>query len=155
MTELLAFSPVPPTVPARVASIATELELRRRAVRETFSPEGGINRQAVGGVLDSTLRAAGFMAGSPATLSPKELDYTSVDLWTAVSIQAGRAMTNNGALLAVLAAASCPDVDWLILLVPERYKNSATYDAVLRQMKDLEVAAGIRLDLQGVLLVEY
>lgn len=155
MTELLTFRPETPALPAAVARIAADLELRRRAVRNTFSLDGGINRQAVGVVLDETLRAAGFLPGSPATLSPKELDYTSLELWSAVSIQAGRAMTNNGALLAVLAGASCPDVDWLILLVPERYKNSATHDAVLRQMKELEGASGIRLDLQGVLLVEY
>lgn len=64
-------------------------------------------------------------------------------------------MTNNGALLAVLAAASSSDIDWLILLVPDRYKGSATYDSVLSQLRDLEVASGIRLDLQGVLAVGY
>jgi len=76
-------------------------------------------------------------------------------LLAALSIQAGRAATNNGGLLATLAAASCEDVDWLVLLVPERYKNSATGAAVEKHLRDLAVAHGVRLDLQAVVLVQY
>lgn len=149
------FSPVPPKVPESVVAVARALESRRPSIRLTFSETGGIKRQDVSRVVELTLREAGFVPGSHALLSSKEIDYVSPDLWAAVSIQAGRAMTNNGALLAVLAAASSPDTDWLVLLVPERYKSSATHDSVLNQLKELEVAPGIRLDLQGAVLVAY
>ncbi len=149
------FSPVPPTVPECVVAVARALESRRHSMHLTFTETGGINRQEVSRVVEPTLREAGFVPGSHALLSSKEIDYVSPDLLAAVSIQAGRAMSNNGALLAVLAAASSPDTDWLVLLVPERYKASATYDSVVSQLKELEVAPGIRLDLQGALLVAY
>ena len=155
MSELVLLSPVSPAVPARVVAVAERLEARRLEIRSTFSEGGGITRRSVSDVVEPSLRSSSFIPGSHATLSPKEIDYVSVELGTAVSIQAGRAMTNNGALLAVLAAASSSDIDWLILLVPDRYKGSATYDSVLSQLRDLEVASGIRLDLQGVLAVGY
>lgn len=155
MSELISFSPTSPVVPGSLVTLVNALEVRRSAIRATFTADGGINRRDVAQEIDPLLRAEGFRAGSDATLSPRELDYMADSQLAALSIQAGRAATNNGGLLATLAAASCEDVDWLVLLVPERYKNSATGDAVEKQLRDLAVAHGVRLDLQAVVLVRY
>lgn len=155
MSELISFSATSPVVPGSLVAVVDALETRRGSIRATFTADGGINRRDVAREIDPLLRTQGFRAGSDATLSPREIDYMASSLLAALSIQAGRAATNNGGLLATLAAASCEDVDWLVLLVPERYKNSATGAAVEKHLRDLAVAHGVRLDLQAVVLVQY
>jgi len=73
----------------------------------------------------------------------------------AISVQTGRARTNNGALVAVLAAASAPDVDWLIALAPTRYKETPTAQPVRQNLRSLATAAGVDLELKGALVLDY
>lgn len=155
MSSLISFSPTAAAVPAEIEDVVARIEAVRAHVRATFTDGGGINRSAVVSVLEPIVREAGFRSGSEATLSPREIDFSAPSLLAALSVQAGRAATNNGGLLATLAAASCEDIDWLVLLVPEQYKASAAGVAVQRQLRDLAVAHGVRLELQGVLLVQY
>lgn len=155
MSTLISFSPMTSAVPHAIGEVVAAIETARARIRTTFTADGGINRSAVAAVVEPLLRDAGFRRGSEATLTPKELDYSAPSLLAVLSVQAGRAATNNGGLLATLAAASCEDVDWLVLLVPEQYKSSSAGNAVERQLRDLAVAHGVRLDLMGVLLVRY
>lgn len=90
-----------------------------------------------------------------AAFSSHLLDAVSGADRSAVSVQAGRAHTNNEALLGVLAAASHPLVDWLILVVPERYKNSGAYVGVTAQLDALASSPGIGLDLCGIAVVAF
>jgi len=155
MSTLIHVSPTTPAVPEGIGDAVAVIESAEAQVRATLTETGGIHRSTVASVLEPSLRRSGFRVGSDATFGSTEIDFSAPSLLAALSIQAGRAATNNGGLLATLAAASCEDVDWLVLLVPERYKNSATGDAVEKQLRNLAVAHGVRLDLQAVLLVRY
>ncbi len=86
---------------------------------------------------------------------PPELDFVLPGLRSAVGVQAARAWTNNGALLAVLAAASAEGIDWLLLLVPTTYKGGPQHQHVLTQLRELSVARGVHLDLRGVGVLGY
>lgn len=48
-----------------------------------------------------------------------------------------------------------PGVHWLALVLPERYKNGPTYANVLKQIRGLQGADGIRLDLVGVTIIGF
>ena len=115
---------------------------------------GGIRRAEVCAVVEHGLRSGGFSASAGVALAAKELDFIHTS-GVAVSIQAGRAAANHGAMFAVLAAAASPPVDWLVLAVPTAYKGTTVIDPVLRELDDLRSSPGIRLDLQGVLVVGY
>lgn len=72
-----------------------------------------------------------------------------------VSVQAGRALANNGSLTATLAAAACDSADWLVMLVPAHYKGGTVSQKVHQQISSLYQSSGIHLDLVGVCLVPY
>ncbi len=97
--------------------------------------------------------ARGSAAG--ARFAPGELDFFLEAARAAVSVQAGWALNNNGALMGMLAAASAPDVEWVVLVVPSLYKTSPAYPKLVAQAKGLFRAEGIRLDLRGAALVPY
>ncbi len=97
--------------------------------------------------------AAGALPSQP--FARAELDFVLPGLRSAVGVQAGRAWTNNGALLAVLAAASAEGIDWLLLLVPTTYKGGPQRQHVLTQLRELAVARGVHLDLRGVGVLGY
>jgi hypothetical protein len=140
--------------PAHVTDVVGFLESRRVAMGSCRDARGGIQRKLVTAVVEHGLRSAGFAVGSDATLAAKELDFTH-SVGTAVSVQAGRASANHGALFGVLAAAAAPSVDWLVLAVPTTYKGVNVLDPVVRELDDLRSSPGIRLDLQGVVIVDY
>ena len=155
MTAVLSFVSIGTEVPQPVREVVEDLERLQPRLAATMKPEGGYERVRLDSVIRPMILGFGFEPGSAATIAPKELDYTALDRWTALSIQAGRAATNNGALLAVLAAASTRDVDWLVVLVPARYKGGNTYEQVMDQLRDLEASPGVRLELEGAVVIEY
>lgn len=117
--------------------------------------DGGIRRDAIKHVLGLALHELGFSSGSLATFAAGELDYAHAGRRTVISVQGRRAKTNNGALVGVLAAASAPSVDWVILLVPDRYKGTRTFQPIAEQLDALAAADGILLNLRGCVLVGY
>lgn len=155
MTTIVRFGALGADPPPAVRDVVDAIVDLQPDLGATLTPSGGITRALLDAVIHKSVRSLGFMRGSDATIAAKELDYTNPARWTAISIQAGRAMTNNGALLAVLAAASARDIDWLVLLVPDRYKGGATYAPVVRQMLELETSPGIRMELEGVVVIPY
>ena len=74
---------------------------------------------------------------------------------TGVSLQAGRARTNNGALLSVLAAAAAAEIDWLVVLAPARYKSGAAAGPVIQDLRAMAAEPGIRLTLKGAVVLAY
>lgn len=95
----------------------------------------------------STVPGTGFSAF--------ELDAKLPQLGLAASVQAGRAWSNNGGLVAVLAAAADPETQWLALIVPERYMGGAQRINIVDQVEQLARSPGIKLELDGVMVVSY
>jgi hypothetical protein len=115
--------------------------------------KGGLKRLDLQEVLVRCLRG-GVLEAAEAFAS-QELDVRLPELRVVCSVQAGRGWSNNGGLLATLAAAADVDTDWLILIVPEHYKRSAHRIYIVAQLNDLAASKGIGLELDGVLVVAY
>ena len=77
------------------------------------------------------------------------------DRYLAVSVQAGRAWTNNGALCAVLAGAADGDSAWLVLLVPDHYKGGVQRVNISAQVAALLSSPGVHLEIEAVAVVGY
>lgn len=155
MSAIIQFSPAIAMVPETVLDVISGVEVLRPAIRDTFTSTGGISRPAVAAIVHPVLVGASFLPQSPADFLPEEIHYSATALSTVVSIQTGRASTNNGGLVATLSAASCAGVDWLLLLAPENYKGSTAADRVASHLDELAAAGGIHIDLVGVALVAY
>lgn len=114
------------------------------------SPEGGIDRRHVVQRLSGRAAVAGLHA-DPGSL------FDGIDLphRLALRVEAGRAHTNNDAVMAVLEAARDPRIDMLLLVVPVRYKSGAVVDPVRERLTALLQSAGIDLALTGVALSSY
>lgn len=154
MSHLLSFDLTSGPVPGRVTDLVDYLESRAVRMGACRDARGGIRRAEVASVVERELLAADFSGGVGGAFAAKELDFTHTS-GVALSIQAGRAAANHGALFAVLAAAASPPVDWLVLAVPVIYKGVTVIEPVLRELDDLRSSPGIRLDLQGVQVVDY
>jgi hypothetical protein len=146
-----AATAVPDTVRAVVDAIA---QVSPRLAAQVTS-QGSITSEPLREILKPVLSRFGITPGHHAGFASKELHFSATDLRTGVSLQAGRAFVNNAALVSVLASASSPDIDWVIVVVPEIYKSSKVYLKVLDQLHELQGAHGIHLDLQGAVLVSY
>jgi len=156
MVEWIFPSSTPdPAPPQAVADVVMQLERGERELRLTQSSEGGLARKALRDVALRFLGGAARGSAAGATFAPGELDFFLEAARAAVSVQAGRALNNNGALVGVLAAASAPEVEWVVLVVPAVYKTSPAYAKLVAQAKDLFRAEGIGLDLRGAALVSY
>lgn len=141
--------------PQAVAEVVAQLERGEHDFRLTESSEGGLSRKALNNVALRVLRGAARGSAAGATFAPGELDFSVEGARTAVSVQAGRALNNNGALVGMLAAASAPDVEWIVLVVPSVYKTSPAHPKLVEQARRLFEAEGIRLDLRGAVFVSY
>jgi hypothetical protein len=129
--------------------------LEMGGLAKTVTPAGGVKVSKLRDVLRAVAAMHGLVHPFGDTFAAGELAWESREKALAVAIQAGRAATNNGGLVSVLAAAARPDVDWLILVLPERYKRGSTYGIVLKQIGALSGADGIDLDLAGVTLIGF
>lgn len=134
--------------------MARAVEAAGPVFRRTQDINGGLKRELLRPI---ACTLAGVRAGSSpgGAFADQELDAVVPQLATAVSVQAGRGWTNNGALLAVLAAAANSDVNWLVLAVPEFYKNGVQRVRVQQQLEALSASSGIALDLGGVWVSGY
>lgn len=154
MTSVL-YSPAVSGPSETVQEVIDSVTLETGALSKTVTPAGGVNVSKLRDVLSATAARHGLHLGSGDTFAVNELAWESRDRALAVAVQAGRAATNNGGLVSLLAAAARPQVDWLILVLPERYKGATTYGVVLRQLRALSRADGIDLDLVGVTLIGF
>lgn len=144
-----------PVLPPNLESLVVDIELRLPDMAATVGPSGGLKRDDLLRTIAPVARAYGLGVPEQRTFAGSEIDLLSTSARAAVSVQAGRAKTNNGGLLAVLAAAAMPTVDWLILIVPERYKGSTTAPPVRHDVHALARSGGIELDLSGVVILSY
>ena len=123
-------------------------------MRATEESNGGLKRKALKSVVEARLLGTPI-GSSGGGFFPHELDFVLPTQNAAVSVQAGRAWMNNGALLAVLAAAAQPNIEWLLCLVPFTYMNAAQFDPVVAQIEALAVSDGVDLDLRGIIVIAY
>jgi hypothetical protein len=140
---------------AALQAVIDSVILETGALAKTVTPDGGVKVIKLRDVLRGVAMRHGLVHPTGDTFAAGELAWENRELALAVAIQAGRAATNNGGLVSVLAAAARPDVDWLILVLPERYKRGPTYGDVLKQVSALSGADGIDLDLVGVTLIGF
>lgn len=138
-----------------------ELSSLMPRLRATQTRDGGLRRQSLVDELASNSSLCDVhdeeIETSPKlpTFMPDELDFILPALRVGVSVQAGRAWTNNGAMVGLLASASCPDVDWHIAVVPEQYKGTKHLGSIVVQMSSIRDARGIYLDLLGCIVLPY
>lgn len=120
------------------------------------SPGGGLRRLDLLATVGDVAKNLDLQLSDAATYGAAEIDLVGHRQRVAVSVQAGRAWTNNGALVAVLGAACFPGIDWLVAAVPERYKGTVTARRIQRDISALAASAnGVRLDLKGVLILSF
>jgi hypothetical protein len=137
-----------------VQQLVFRLEENSIAFRATQTSEGGLRRPLLRDVLVDLVPQVGRLP-APGIFTPAELDLVLPELRVGLAVQAGRAWTNNGALLSVLAAASEPAVDWLVALVPFAYKSGSAFPNVSVQLSALAIGGGVDLDLHGIGIVAY
>ncbi|RYV50994.1 hypothetical protein [Pengzhenrongella frigida] len=144
------------TVPGVVRDVVNAVVAGVPALADKVTPAGGVNRLLLREAIEPILRANGLGSGIPSgSFAEWEIDYVSLDRALAVSIQTGRAAANNSALLALLAASALPEVEWVLVVLPHRYKGANTFDAVANQFQSLTAAHGIDLSLQGAFIVGF
>ncbi|GHH71060.1 hypothetical protein [Promicromonospora soli] len=142
-------------VPDAVSSIVDAVALVAPRLATVVTTQGSIKSDPLRELLGPVLSPFAITPGGQASFAAKGIDFTGPDQRIGVALQAGRAFANNGAIMSVLASASSPDIDWMVVVVPEIYKSSRVYPRVLDQLHDLQGAHGIHLDLQGVILLSY
>lgn len=143
-----------PSTPA-VLEVAKAVERAAPRLRAAEGETGGLSRARLIKAVVPSLAAFDLTDKEVDSFSGREIDLWSAASGIAVSVQTGRAYTNNGALLAVLAAASHRPVDWLVIAVPDAYKGGAQAEPVVIQVRHLLRTRGITLDLDGVAIVPY
>ena len=153
--EIIRLSAAAHAVPEAVLAVIDAIVLVSPDLTAQVTSQGSITSEPLRETLEPVLSPFGMTPGVQAGFAVKEIHFTGTDLRTGVSLQAGRAFANNGALVSVLASASSPDIEWMIVVVPEVYKGSKVYPRVLAQFHELQKAHGIHLDLQGAILLSY
>jgi hypothetical protein len=153
--ELIHLTAAVPAVPDNAREVVDAVALASPRLGTVVTPKGNIKRELLREVLTPTLSPFGVRPQRRATFTAKELDYSGPDRRIGVAVQAGRAFTNNGALVSLLTAASSPELDWVVITIPETYMNNQVYPKVLQQFRELQGSHGIHLDLQGVILISY
>lgn len=138
---------------ASIGEMARRLEARMTFLPSAIPPDGGLRK-------GDLLRALAPDSLGESFAPPGDHAFASVlDLVSpsgmAISVQTGRAKTNNEAILAVLAGASHPGVRWVALILPDRYKGSSTAPPVERDVRALIASRGVTLDLAGILVLVY
>lgn len=142
-------------VPGAADSLADALRERLSVLSALVAPDGGVKRLELLPALTTIVRGFGLTVFERDSFASNEVDLIDTRNRIGVSLQAGRARTNNGALLSVLAAAAAPDVDWLIILAPTRYKSGAAAVPVTEDLREMASEAGIRLAVMAVLVLAY
>lgn len=123
-------------------------------VTRAVPADGGLRKRDLLEALDLAELGEPVAPPDPRAFGANVIDFVSLS-GVAISMQTGRAKTNNEGLLAVLAAAAIPAARWAALILPERYKGSSTATAVERDVRSLSACAGVDLALNGVLVLTY
>ena len=144
-----------PELPSHVTDLAEAAEARAGDLRATEDVKGGLRRDDLLAALAPVVRASGLTVTERESFAAREVDAVDATDAVALSVQAGRARTNNGGLLAVLAAAAMDDVSWLLLLLPQHYKNSVAAQPVTDDLERLARTPGVRLALEAVVVITY
>ena len=134
---------------ARLSDVANALG-DLRTLSGVRNDAGGIDRELVVGAISRMCLDAGLSDEGSSSV-----DFRDVPNAIGVRVEAGRALTNNGAVLAVLRAAQDSDVRQLILVVPQSYKLGFVFPKVNGQLKELFNGVGIAISLDGVALLAY
>lgn len=149
----IRFSSVEPDLPSEVARLAARAEGRMPDLTRTVPSNGGLKRTQLLNALDPGSLGLSFAPPTPRAFSGA-IDLVSPS-GVAISIQTGRAKTNNDGVLAVIAGASQPGVSWVLLVLPEKYKGSTTASPVVRDVQSLADSAGVHLALEGVVILTF
>jgi hypothetical protein len=155
MSEWIDFDLPRAGVPLEIQPLLNAVQGLLPSMAATEDSSGGLRRPLLVDALAPAVAAYNLRPPRGRTFAASEIDLVSRELRLAVSVQAGRARTNNGALMAVLAAAAMPDVDWMILVAPAKYKGSATAEPIRRELATLAASDGVTLSLGGVALLGF
>lgn len=150
----ISFTPAVLTPSPAVQEVADAVSMMSGDLLQTVV-DGSVRVDPLREVLRPVLVKYGFTPDMDSQFAVKSLSWVARTSRIAVSVHGGRAHTNNEVLLALLAASAQRGVDWLIAVLPERYKNGPTFDNVQGQVEELSDAPGIDLDLIGVTLVAF
>lgn len=123
-------------------------------VARAIPADGGLRKRDLLDALDPAQLGEPLTRPDPRAFGANVIDLVSRS-GMAISMQTGRAKTNNEGLVAVLAAAAMPAATFAALILPERYKGSSTAPPVERDVRALAGTTGISLALHGVLILTY
>jgi hypothetical protein len=154
-TNFVPLSVTAHTLPDMVRTVVERIAEASPRLAALVTPQGSIKINPLRKALEPVLSPFDVTPGGGTGFAPTQIHFTGTGRRIGVSLQTGRAIANNGTLVSVLAAASSPDIDWIVAVVPELYKGTKVYPNVLEQLRELQRAHGVHLDLQGVVLISY
>lgn len=141
---------------AQVLKTAVGIEQMQPELSRVIWPNGKIVRSEVTDALSRRMIESGFRpSGSRIAFAGKEIDFVNSSTSVGVSIQAGRGWANNGAVMATLGAAADPRVRWLVLIAPQVYKGSRSFESIVIRVQELLASPGVELDLDGIIAIAY
>lgn len=116
--DFVPFSAAVRDVPDAVGSVVNAIAQMAPHLATVVTAQGSIKSEPLRELLGPVLSQFDVIPGGQATFASKRIDFAGLDQRIGVALQAGRAFANNGAILSVLAAASSPNVDWAVVVVP-------------------------------------
>ena len=142
-------------VPPQMKVVAELIATGAPKLRATQSVKGGLKRDPLRTALYELVGDHARHDPVGITFASDQIDFVLADAPVGVSVHAGRAWMNNEALLALLGASCTPDLEWLILVVPQTYMGSAQHPHIVQQITALAAAGGVDLDLRGVAIAAF
>lgn len=82
-------------------------------------------------------------------------DALSGDKRIVIEVEAGRALANNQFLKDIFEASMMFEVEYLVLAVRNRYKNSNDFEKIYTFLETMYISGRIQLPLKGILLIGY
>ena len=82
-------------------------------------------------------------------------DALSSDGRVVIEVEAGRALANNQFLKDVFEASMMFEVEYLVLAVRNKYKNSCDFEKIGVFLETMYISGRIQLPLKGILLIGY
>lgn len=82
-------------------------------------------------------------------------DALSSDGRVVIEVEAGRALANNQFLKDIFEASMMFEVEYLVLAVRNKYKNSNDFEKIGIFIETMYISGRIQLPLKGILLIGY
>lgn len=82
-------------------------------------------------------------------------DALSDDGRIVIEVESGRALVNNQFLKDIFEASMMFEVEYLVLAVRNKYKNSNDFDKIHTFLETMYISGRIQLPLKGILLIGY